>query len=72
MVVNNDPELLEHFFVDGKKPITVIRVDIDAVYFQCARKDVPTAGQMTKSGLSDFDAELYDSQLGARQKTTLY
>ncbi|MEP3246123.1 MAG: pyridoxamine 5'-phosphate oxidase family protein [Sneathiella sp.] len=80
--------LLESFAVDGKAPTTVILVTITAVYFQCARalirselwnpvffshkSDVPTAGQMTKSALADFDDAQYDAELPNRQKSTLY
>ena len=86
--LTNDANLLDQFAVAGKKPLTVIIVEIDAVYFQCARaltrsdlwngktqitrKDAPTAGQMTKSAFSDFDAETYDAELVARQNRTLY
>ncbi|MEL6766852.1 MAG: MSMEG_1061 family FMN-dependent PPOX-type flavoprotein [Pseudomonadota bacterium] len=83
-----DPELLARFAVDGKEPATVLRVHIDAVYFQCARAlirsrlwetaaqsepmHVPTAGQMTRSAASDFDAEAYDAALRPRQMGSLY
>ena len=83
-----DPDVLAAFAVNGKLPAAVIRVGIDALYFQCARalarsrlwdpqyqidrKSVPTAGQMTKSALPGFDAETYDAELPARQKATLY
>lgn len=86
--VTTDPDLIDRFVVDGKKPLSVIVVSIEAVYFQCARAllrselwkvksqasrlEVPTAGQMTKSAKVDFDAETYDAQLAGRQKITLY
>ncbi len=86
--ISTDPELIDRFEVVGKKPITVIVVNIRSVYFQCARAlsranlwdstqhisrgDVPTAGQMTKAAAPDFDAETYDSELPTRQKSTLY
>ncbi len=86
--VTVDPELIDSFAVGDKKPATVIVVEIEAVYFQCARAltrarlwdpdirlrrgDLPTAGQMAKSALPDFDAEAYDRELEARQKSTLY
>ncbi len=87
-VISTDPELIETFSVDGKKPATVIQVDIQAVYFQCARAlvrsglwnaeshvsqtAVPTAGQMTKGAFAGFDVKRYDVELAARQKKTLY
>ena len=87
-VISTDPALVQSFNVDGKLPATVIVVTTEAVYFQCARAllrsrlwdgdqhlkrgDVPTAGQMTKSGLASFDAEAYDSALPERQAKSLY
>ncbi len=86
--VTTDPQLLALFTEQDKAPMSVISVNIDAVYFQCARalirsslwessarlsKDqVPTAGQMTQSVLKNFDANAYDSTLYTRQKDTLY
>jgi predicted pyridoxine 5'-phosphate oxidase superfamily flavin-nucleotide-binding protein len=74
--------------VQGKLPAIVIVVKFEVVYFQCARAlirsriwddetqlvrgDVPTAGQMTKSAMVDFDAEAYDEALLPRQKGSLY
>ena len=36
-VLTADPHVLRSFAVDGKLPNTVLRVTVDAVYFQCAR-----------------------------------
>ncbi len=82
------PALLESFSVEGKQPQIVIVISIEAVYFQCARAlirsglwnydlqlskgDVPSAGQMTKGALPEFDADSYDTALPDRQKATLY
>lgn len=62
--VSAEPALLESFAVDGKKPRTVLIVDIDAVYFHCSkalarsklwdpsrhveRSRLPSAGDMHK------------------------
>ena len=86
--ITTDPELIEGFAVGDKRPATGVVVEIDAVYFQCARAlaraklwdpearirpgEVPTAGQMTKGAQPDFDAESYDAALPVRQKATLY
>ncbi len=86
--ITTDPELIEDFAVGDKQPATVVLVEIDAVYFQCARalaraklwdpaarigpETVPTAGQIAKGVQPDFDAESYDAELPARQKATLY
>ena len=83
-----DQELLDQFDVSGKKPNTAIVVEIDRVYFQCARAlkrsqlwsnsvypDVellPTAGTLIRSAIDHFDAETYDAQLQERQEKTLY
>lgn len=87
-VVTTDPDLTGRFAVGDKRPVTVILVSIDAVYFQCARalirsrlweaearvpRDrVPTAGEMTRSAMPDFDADAYDAALPARQRSSLY
>lgn len=86
--ITTDPTLMDRFDMGGKKPLTVIRVHIGSVYFQCARAlvraglwtpetfaekgEVPTAGQMTKAALPNFDAEAYDDALPGRQAATLY
>ncbi len=61
-VIVADPDVLERFAVEGKAPRCVIAVDVETVYFQCARAilrsklwdggaaarpaALPTAGQM--------------------------
>ncbi len=86
--LHTDPELLARFDQQRKAPMSVIKVTIDVVYFQCARAimrsglwdqathlakgEVPSAGQMTKSVIRDFDAEKYDAELYSRQKDSLY
>ena len=86
--ISTDPALLAQFDMQGKAPTSVIKVNIDAVYYQCARAimrsklwdvesqltsgDVPTAGEMTKSVTPDFDAEEYDAKLTQRQEGSLY
>ena len=87
-MVSTDPDAMQRFSVDGNLPATVIRVTINAVYYQCARAlirsglwdadshvpraTVPTAGQMNKAASDDFDAKSYDEALLARQLRTLY
>jgi len=87
-IVVTDTALRNRFAVNGSKPVTVVVVTISSVYFQCARAlmrsglwstdaqvgkaEVPTAGEMIKSGLSDFDSETYDAQLRSRQRSSLY
>lgn len=86
--ITSDPALCARLAVAGKAPVTVLRVAIQTVYFQCARALVrsalwdparhadrsalPSAGQMTRSAEPGFDAETYDAALPARQAATLY
>lgn len=35
--LTTDPALLERFVVDGKRPMCVIRIAVETVFFQCAR-----------------------------------
>lgn len=86
--VSSDPDILRRFSVDGKLPATIIRVTINAVYYQCARAlmrsnlwdpksrvrrgEIPTAGQMNRAASTDFEAAPYDDALMERQLRTLY
>ncbi len=87
-VITTEPQLIQSFTVGATTPRSVLLIEIDAVYFQCARalkrsklwdpaaqiakSDVPTAGQMTKAAKPGFDAATYDAELPARQQSTLY
>lgn len=86
--LTTDPDLISQFDMNGKMPKSIIHVDIEAVYFQCARalirselwnsdkqfvkNDVPSAGQMMQSVKSDFDGDEYERILPERQQDTLY
>ncbi len=86
--ITTDPEMKALFQVNGKDPVTVVVVRIEAVYFQCARallrarlwdaashvprQEVPTAGQMIKGALPQFDADQYDDALDTRLAENLY
>jgi len=86
--ISANPEILELFEAQNKLPVSAIIVDIETVYFQCARalkraqlwdvssqisrNEVPTAGQMSKGAQPDFDADAYDGDLQVRQAKTLY
>ncbi len=70
-----DPDLLESFAVDGKAPRSVIVIEVETIYFQCARAiirselwnpdkfldpaDLPTAGQIL--------ANLSNNELGGAE-----
>lgn len=86
--VTVSPALLERFRVAGKPPTCVVVVEVDAVFFQCARavhrsrlweppdeevrNRVPTAGTILAALTGAVDPEQYDRDLPARQRTTLY
>jgi uncharacterized protein len=86
--ITTDPVLVERFIVDDRTARSVIVVEIDAVYFQCARavlrsrlwdsashvdrSTLPTAGEMTQAAMPGFDAATYDADLPGRQAATLY
>jgi hypothetical protein len=85
--ISADEALLESFAVEGKRPRTVVMIDVDAVYFHCSkalvrsklwdpaqhveRSLLPSAGEMIKSIRDDFDAVAYDRELPERLKTGL-
>lgn len=70
-----DPELLESFAVDGKAPRSVVVIEVETIYFQCARAiirselwnpdkfldpaNLPTPGQIL--------ADLSDNELGGAE-----
>ena len=86
--ISIDPDLLASFEVEGKRPICVLRIAIDKVFFQCARAilrsrlwhpqehdsaGVPTAGTMLAAlTRGGIDGDSYDSALPKRQRETLY
>ncbi|PWB82283.1 MAG: pyridoxamine 5'-phosphate oxidase [Methylocystaceae bacterium] len=86
--VTAHPELIRYFSAEGKAPRTVLLVEIEAVYFQCARaliraglwtrgaradaRAAPTAGEMLRAAIPGFDGAEYDAALPERQKATLY
>lgn len=86
--ISVDPALLDSFAYEGKKPVCVLRISIDRVFFQCARSilrsrlwhpqehdtsGVPTAGTMlARLTQGGIDGDSYDSALPQRQRDTLY
>lgn len=86
--ISVDADLLSRFEVKGKPPVSVVIVQIDTMYFQCARaikraglwdesskverSTLPSAGELVNSVLPDFDHKEYDSALQERQTKTLY
>lgn len=85
--ISVDPELLQSFAVDGALPKCVLRVEVDSVFFQCARAmlrsdlwnqlavkpAVPSAGAMLSALTSgEVGGDSYDRELPQRQRSTLY
>lgn len=86
--ISTNQSLLATFEVDDSRPVTALVVEIDTMFFQCARAlkrsklwdadskvdpmSLPRAGELIKSVLVDFDADDYDAKLAARQASTLY
>ena len=86
--VTTENTLRERFSFKGMLPASVVVVDIDTMYFQCARAikraglwdeaskqdraTLPTAGELVKSVIQDFEADAYDGALQERQSKTLY
>lgn len=80
--LSTKPDLLATIDVDGKLPVSAIVVEIDTMYFQCARaqkrskpwdldtqlhpKTLPSAGKLVKSVMDEFDASSYDDALKER------
>lgn len=86
--ITTAPELLERFQMRGKPPKCVLVIKVDTVFFQCARAihrsnlwqspsedllaRVPTAGTLLAALTDSIDQAQYDSDLPARQRSTLY
>ncbi|MBR0555243.1 pyridoxamine 5'-phosphate oxidase family protein [Ciceribacter sp. L1K23] len=87
-VVSVDPDLLASFEMEGKHPRSVVLIEIDEVYFQCARalirsqlwnpqryadpKSLPTPGDLLQAAKADFDKETYDRQWPERAAKTMW
>jgi uncharacterized protein len=86
--ISTDPVLLQRFVMQGQPPKCVLVIDVETVFFQCARAiqrsglwnaiearpgNVPTAGELLQA-LTDsaIDGGQYDRELPARQRATLY
>lgn len=86
--ISTDPALMNRLAIDGKAPQCVLRIAVEAVFFQCARamqrsglwagfnerpQGAPTAGEMLQAlTAGGIDGQRYDSELPARQRSTLY
>ncbi len=86
--ISTNNSLLASFEVNGILPVTALVIEIDTLFFQCARalkrsqlwdaeskidpKSLPSAGKLIKSVVNDFGADEYDAALPDRQANTLY
>ena len=81
------PALLERFRMQGRPPRCVVEIEVESVFFQCARAihrsklwsgsapaaAVPTAGTILQATSGGaIDGVEYDRTLRARQRDTLY
>ena len=86
--IRTDADLLERFAVNGKPPLTVIRVDIAEVYLHCPkafmrsglwnpetqtdRRELPSLGQMIHDQIGLKEVAKSQAELEAGFKKTLY
>ncbi len=54
--IHNDPALLERFAIEGKLPHTVLKIEVEAVFFQCSRA-------ILRSGLWKAEQQIERSSL---------
>lgn len=86
--ISVDPDLLSRFAMNGKQPRSVIRIEVESVYFQCqkaivrsrlwsadaqaAKGALPSAGTMLAATDAAIDARTYDREAPARVAQTIY
>lgn len=63
--IHNDPALLERFAIEGKLPHTVLKIEVEAVFFQCSRAILrsglwKTEQQIERSALPSLGTILSD------------
>lgn len=85
--ITTAPDLLDRFSMEGKLPKCVVVIEVESVFFQCARAihrsklwqavaadaKVPSPGTILSALTeSQIDGEQYDRELPVRQSSTLY
>jgi PPOX class probable FMN-dependent enzyme len=86
--LNADPAMLARYAVNSQLPKLLLIIEIESVFFQCARalvrsalwdparqvarSSLPSAGQILAGRQQGFDGAAYDAALPARQQATLY
>ncbi|MCF8467227.1 MAG: pyridoxamine 5'-phosphate oxidase family protein [Sneathiella sp.] len=87
-VITTDPALLAPLAVNGKLPLSALKIEVTSAYLHCAkalirsklwdpdtkveRSVYPTLGKVLADQLGDIDAEKTDQALDVAYKTTLY
>jgi len=84
-VLTNDPDVTASFEQSGKHPKSVIVITVGEAYFQCAKAimrselwagdpaiDLPTAGQLIKEQVAEFDGQAYDESYPEHAKTKMW
>lgn len=84
--ITDDDALREDFAVEGKAPRSVIGVEVERIYFQCARaiiraglwdpenrpRNLPTPGEALRELKAGFDAEAYDQAWPGKAAKTMW
>lgn len=85
--ITTNADVMARLSMEGRPPQCVLRISVDAVFFQCARAmhrsnlwgttsrpaAVPTAGEMLQALTQGaLGGAAYDAELPARQRATLY
>ncbi len=84
----NDPDVLEQYAVGARRPVTVLRIHIESVYFHCGKSAIrsgiwkpetwttaaglPTTGQIRKGYSPDTDVDAYDRNSDANLRANLW
>lgn len=85
--ISSDPALLERFAINNQLPKTVLRVNVESVFFQCSRaiirsglwdvktqisrQALPSTGSILRQ-IAEIDGDAYDKALPERLKNSLY
>lgn len=84
--VTTDEELRARFSDKGRMPRSVVVIQIEEIYSQCARAlmraelwrgqaadvDLPSVGDMLAEMKAGFDGKTYDAEWGGRAKSTMW
>lgn len=84
-VLSDDPDVTGSFEQNGKHPKSVIIITVAEAYFQCAKaimrsqlwtsepaQDLPSAGDLLKEQIAEFDAKAYDDGYAEHAKAKMW